>query len=131
MAASEAAARLGPRFAAVGAGRMGRGIAIAFAYAGHPIALVDSRRRDAAATTRLRDEAFAEIRQSLESLAQLGAMDAGAIDAIAGRVQWVDGADAPAPLADADMVYEGVPETLATETFLTNRGGVGFEIAFP
>jgi opine dehydrogenase len=32
-----------PRFAAVGAGRMGRGIAIAFAYAGHRIALVDLR----------------------------------------------------------------------------------------
>ena len=100
------------RHVAYGAGRMGRGIAIAFAYAGHAIALVDSRRRDAAATARLRSEAFAEIRQSLESLAQLGAMDAGAIDAIAGRVQWVDGADAAAALAGADMVYEGVPETL-------------------
>ena len=93
-----------PRYAAYGAGRMGRGIAIAFAYAGHPIALVDSRRRAATATARLRDEAFVEIRQSLESLADLGAMDPGAIDAIAGRVQWVDGADAPAALAGADMV---------------------------
>jgi len=100
------------RHVAYGAGRMGRGIAIAFAYAGHPIALVDSRRRDAAGAARLRNEAFAEIRQSLESLAQLGAMDAGAIDAIAARVQWVDGADAPAALGGADMVYEGVPETL-------------------
>ena len=35
--------------AAVGAGRMGRGIAIAFAYAGHRIALIDSRRRERAA----------------------------------------------------------------------------------
>jgi 3-hydroxybutyryl-CoA dehydrogenase len=100
------------RHVAYGAGRMGRGISIAFAYAGHPIALVDSRRRDAAATARLRGEAFAEIRQSLESLASLGAMDPGAIDAIAGRVQWVDGADAAAALAGADIVYEGVPETL-------------------
>ncbi|MFS2054629.1 3-hydroxyacyl-CoA dehydrogenase NAD-binding domain-containing protein, partial [Variovorax sp. CT11-76] len=33
------------RFAAVGAGRMGHGIAIAFAYAGHRIALVDLRVR--------------------------------------------------------------------------------------
>ncbi len=100
------------RHVAYGAGRMGRGIAIAFAYAGHPIALVDSRRRDPAVAARRRSEAFAEIRQSLESLARLGAMDAGAIDAIAGRVQWVDGADAPSALADAEMVYEGVPETL-------------------
>ena len=34
-----------PRFVVVGAGRMGRGIALAFAYAGHRIALVDLRRR--------------------------------------------------------------------------------------
>ena len=100
------------RYAAYGAGRMGRGIAIAFAYAGHPIALVDSRRRDAAAAARLRSEAFAEIRQSLESLAELGAMDAASVDAIAARVRWVDAADAPAALGAAEMVFEGVPETL-------------------
>ena len=100
------------RYAAFGAGRMGRGIAIAFAYAGHPIALVDSRRRDPAAAGRLRAEAFAEIRQSLAILAELGAMDAGAIEAIAARVQWVEGGDAPATLAEAEMVFEGVPETI-------------------
>ena len=100
------------RYAAVGAGRMGRGIAIAFAYAGHPIALVDLRPREPRAAARLRAEAFAEIRQSLEILAQLGAMDAGAVDAVAARVHWVDAADAPAALADAEMVFEGVPETL-------------------
>ena len=100
------------RFVAYGAGRMGRGIAIAFAYAGRPIALVDSRRRDAAAAAQLRAEAFAEIRQSLDILAQLGAMDAVAVEAVAARVHWVAGADAPAALAEAEMVFEGVPETL-------------------
>ncbi|MEO5883238.1 MAG: 3-hydroxyacyl-CoA dehydrogenase NAD-binding domain-containing protein, partial [Caldimonas sp.] len=100
------------RYAAFGAGRMGRGIAIAFAYAGHRIALVDSRQRDTAAAARLRAQAFAEIRQSLEILAQLGAMDAGEIDTIAGRVQWVDADGAPDALGDAEMVFEGVPETL-------------------
>ena len=100
------------RYAAFGAGRMGRGIAIAFAYAGHAIALIDSRQREPAAAARLRDEAFTEIRQSLDSLARLGAMDAGTIDAIAARVQWVDAAGAPAALAAADMIFEGVPETL-------------------
>ena len=34
---------------------------------------------------------------------------------IAARVQWVDAADAPAALAAADMVFEGVPETLAAK----------------
>ncbi|MEM7429572.1 MAG: 3-hydroxyacyl-CoA dehydrogenase NAD-binding domain-containing protein, partial [Pseudomonadota bacterium] len=31
--------------AAVGAGRMGRGMAIAFAYGGHPIRLIDMKDR--------------------------------------------------------------------------------------
>jgi 3-hydroxybutyryl-CoA dehydrogenase len=100
------------RYAAFGAGRMGRGIAIAFAYAGHAIALVDSRRRDKAAAERLRTEAFAEIRQSLAILAELGAMAASEIDAIAARVRWVDSSEAPAALAEAELIFEGVPETI-------------------
>ncbi len=112
------------RYAAFGAGRMGRGIAIAFAYAGHSIALIDSRRRDGAAAARLRAEAYTEIRQSLEILAQLGAMDMGAVDTIAARVHWVEAADAPAALANADMVFEGVPETLeAKREALAEIGG--------
>lgn len=100
------------RFAAVGAGRMGRGIAIAFAYAGHRIALVDLRRRSPDAWQRLCDEARAEIRASLDTLAQLGAMPAEQVDAIAERVELVDAGDAPHALARAEMVFEGVPETL-------------------
>src|SRR6185369_4235613 len=70
------------RFAAVGAGRMGRGIAIAFAYAGHRIALVDLRRRSLAEWQRLCDEALAEIRASLGALAQLGAIEPAQVEAI-------------------------------------------------
>src|SRR5512140_3421368 len=77
------------RFAAVGAGRMGRSIAIAFAYAGHRIALVDLRRRDDAAWERLRDEARAEIQASLRTLAGLGALRATQVDAIAARIDLV------------------------------------------
>lgn len=101
-----------PRFAAVGAGRMGRGIAIAFAYAGHRIALVDLRQRSDAAWQRLRDEAKAEIDASLSGLAQLGVIDAGQVARIAARVEFVDAAGAPQALAAADLVFEGVPETL-------------------
>jgi len=101
-----------PRFAAVGAGRMGRGIAIAFAYAGHRIALVDLRVRDDAAWQRLQAEARAEIASSLQALAQLGAIDAAQVEPIAQRVVLVPAAEAPAALAQAELVFEGVPETL-------------------
>ncbi|MBU1361821.1 MAG: 3-hydroxybutyryl-CoA dehydrogenase [Gammaproteobacteria bacterium] len=101
-----------PRFAAVGAGRMGRGIAIAFAYAGRRIALIDLRTRDDGAWERLRAEAFAEIESSLQGLAQLGVIDAGSVPAICRRVQIVRAADAPRVLAAAELVFEGVPETI-------------------
>jgi 3-hydroxybutyryl-CoA dehydrogenase len=101
-----------PRFAAVGAGRMGRGIAIAFAYAGHRIALIDLRPRSDEAWQRLQSEARAEIEASLAGLAQLGVIDAAQADAIAARVHLVNAANAPQALAAAELVFEGVPETL-------------------
>ncbi|MDR6424712.1 3-hydroxybutyryl-CoA dehydrogenase [Variovorax paradoxus] len=101
-----------PRFAAVGAGRMGRGIAIAFAYAGHRISLVDLRRRSDAAWQRLQDEAQAEIEASLAGLAQLGVIDAAQVRSIAARVDFVNAAEAPQALAAAELVFEGVPETM-------------------
>ena len=103
------------RFVAVGAGRMGRGIAIAFAYAGHRIALIDLRQRPPEAWQKLCDEARGEIRASLETLAMLGAMAASQIDAIAGRVELVEAVRAADALAAADLVFEGVPETLAAK----------------
>jgi 3-hydroxybutyryl-CoA dehydrogenase len=100
------------RFAAAGAGRMGRGIAIAFAWAGHRIALVDLRERTPQAAARLRDEAFAEIRGSLRGLASLGALRDDQVDSVIGRIDWIDGAGVAGALAAADLLFEGVPETL-------------------
>jgi 3-hydroxybutyryl-CoA dehydrogenase len=100
------------RIAAVGAGRMGRGIAIAFAYAGHRIALIDLKQRTGDAYRTLHDEARAEIRSSLQGLAALGAIDEGQIEPIAERVELVDASGAPQALRGAQLVFEGVPETL-------------------
>lgn len=100
------------RFAAAGAGRMGRGIAIAFAWAGHRIALVDLRERTPQAARKLRDEAFGEIRASLLGLASLGALREDQVETVVGRIGWADGEDAPRALAAADLLFEGVPETL-------------------
>jgi 3-hydroxybutyryl-CoA dehydrogenase len=70
-----------PRFCAVGAGRMGRGIAIAFAYAGHRIALVDLRQRTPEDWARLQDEVSGEIRGALNGLVQLGTLRADQVEA--------------------------------------------------
>lgn len=101
-----------PRIVAVGAGRMGRGIAIAFAYAGHPVSLVDLRTRSDEAWHKLANEARAEIDGSLRGLAALGVLAAEQVPAIAQRVQLVRADAAPQALAAAELVFEGVPETL-------------------
>ena len=60
--------------AAVGAGRMGRGIAVVFAYAGHDVHLVDLKDRPAEDVARLRQESVKEITDTLSVLAELGMM---------------------------------------------------------
>jgi 3-hydroxybutyryl-CoA dehydrogenase len=100
------------QIAAVGAGRMGRGIAIAFAYAGHQVALIDIKPRAAEALALLERESLGEIASSLRMLADLGMFDPQQVATIMARVRFVGLADAPLALAGADVVFEGVPEVL-------------------
>ena len=100
------------RHVAVGAGRMGRGIALAFAYAGHRVALVDLKPRSGAQATALAEEALDEIRQSLTALRHLGVVESAHVEAIAGRVQVVAAESAADALGAAQLVFEAVPETL-------------------
>jgi 3-hydroxybutyryl-CoA dehydrogenase len=100
------------RFVAVGAGRMGRGIAIAFAYAGHRIALVDLRERSAEAWAKLRAEVEAEVRGSLASLVALGALREDQMQPATARISLVDAAGARAAIGAAELLFEGLPETL-------------------
>lgn len=99
--------------ASLGAGRMGRGIAIVFAYAGHPVTLIDFKDRPAAAFDTLASEAKAEVAETLRQLHELGLFaDASAIDRIAARVAVVPKSAAARALAAADYVFEGFPEIL-------------------
>lgn len=101
-----------PRFVAVGAGRMGRGIALAFAYAGYRIALVDLRQRSSEAWDFLADDVHAEIEGSLVGLAELGVLREEQISRIAARIELVPLQRAPVALRGADLVFECVPETM-------------------
>lgn len=101
--------------AALGAGRMGRGIAHAFAYAGHEVLLIDLKDRSPAEFTRVRREAIDEVDQSLASLAALEVFDDRERPAILSRIQVVARAAAPAALARADVLFEGVPEVMAAK----------------
>jgi 3-hydroxybutyryl-CoA dehydrogenase len=97
---------------AVGAGRMGRGIALAFAAAGHRATLVDLKPRVADALARLEVEARAEIASDLAFLVAVGAIDAAGAEAAGDLVGFAGRDDAPEVLASAGLIFEGVPETL-------------------
>jgi 3-hydroxybutyryl-CoA dehydrogenase len=98
--------------ACLGAGRMARGIAVVFAYAGHRVTIIDVKTRDAAGYARAAAEALAEVRATLTTLASFGLFAPEAVGQIAGRVAVVAEADASAALAGAEVVFEGVPEVL-------------------
>ena len=98
--------------AAVGAGRMGRGIAIAFAYAGHPVHLIDAKPRDAEGFAALEHQALAEMRGTLQMLAGFGMLADGDVEAVMARISVHAEAGCDAALGAADVIFEGVPETL-------------------
>ena len=95
--------------ACLGAGRMGRGIAVVFAYAGHHVTLVDFKPRDEATFRKLSDDALSEVRNTLATLAGFGMFEAAAVDTLMTRVSVVPESAAqgisqrPAPLPHAAL----------------------------
>lgn len=100
------------KIATLGAGRMGRGIAIAFAFAGHEVVLVDFKPRDKASFDKLAADAMADIRTTLEMLSRVGMLSTGDVAPILSRVRVVAEADAAPALRNAAIVFEGVPEVV-------------------
>src|SRR5712671_3412677 len=101
-----------PTIACLGAGRMGRGIAVAFAYAGHAVILIDVKARSTDQFGTLEAEALGEIKKTMASLARFGLLaekDAGAVVA---RVSVMPTQNMAAALAGAGIVFEGVPEVV-------------------
>ncbi len=97
---------------AVGAGRMGRGIALAYALRGHAVTLLDFKPRGAQDSARLEADIRRELRATLEQLAELGLFPAEQADSHLARIALACLDEAAGVLAGADLVYEGVPETL-------------------
>ena len=110
-----------PAIACLGAGRMGRGIAVAFAYAGHNVAIIDFKPRDAELFEALADEALNEIRNTLMSLSRFGLLAPDDADRIMTRVRVMPEAEAAAGLGDAAVIFEGVPEVLELKRDVLER----------
>ena len=98
--------------ACLGAGRMGRGIAVAFAYAGHAVTMIDVKARSADQFAKLKAEALDEVRKTLASLSRFGLLQQADTKTVIARVSVVPSDGSAAALADAGMVFEGVPEVV-------------------
>jgi 3-hydroxybutyryl-CoA dehydrogenase len=116
--------------ACLGAGRMGRGIAVAFAYAGHAVTMIDIKARSAEQFATLQAEALGEVGKTLASLARFGLLTEGDVEAVVARVSVAPARDMTAALADAGIVFEGVPEVvdLKREVLASASKCVGPEI---
>src|SRR5712675_88996 len=101
-----------PTIACLGAGRMGRGIAVAFAYAGHAVTLIDVKARSAEQFATLEAEALGEIKKTMASLARFGLLAEKDAEAVVARVSVMPAQDMAAALAGAGIVFEGVPEVV-------------------
>ncbi len=101
-----------PEIACLGAGRMGRGIAVAFAYAGHAVTMIDVKTRSAEQFASLEVEALAEVSKTLASLARFGLLTDKEAEAIVARVTAAPSSNMHAALAGAAIVFEGVPEVV-------------------
>jgi 3-hydroxybutyryl-CoA dehydrogenase len=96
--------------ACLGAGRMGRGIAVAFAYAGHSVTMIDIKPRVTEQFTKLKAEALNEIKATLQILAKLGMLRDGEAEIVMKRVAVVPASESTEVLAGTGLVFEGVPE---------------------
>jgi 3-hydroxybutyryl-CoA dehydrogenase len=100
------------RIAALGAGRMGRGIGHVFAYAGYRVDIIDFKARPASESLRLKESARREIAGNLELLKELGLLDAAQCEVVLERISIVSLEEGAQALRAADVVFEGVTETL-------------------
>jgi 3-hydroxybutyryl-CoA dehydrogenase len=119
-----------PAIACLGAGRMGRGIAVAFAYAGHAVTMIDVKARSAEQFAILEADARDEVAKTLASLARFGLLKDNDAPTIMSRVAVVPARDSPAALASAGLVFEGVPEVveLKREVLAAASKSVGHDV---
>jgi 3-hydroxybutyryl-CoA dehydrogenase len=101
-----------PAIACLGAGRMGRGIAVAFAYAGHAVAMIDVKARSAEQFATLKREALSEVCKTLASLSRFGLLNEQEVKIVMARISVVPAQENASALAGAGIVFEGVPEVV-------------------
>ena len=98
--------------AAVGIGRMGRGIAISFAFSGHTVQLIDLKKRDKTDFTKLINEAHKDIDNTLSMFEKFKILTQSEKEKILHRISFHSLQESKNILKNIDVIFEGVPETI-------------------
>lgn len=93
-----------------GAGRMGRGIAVAFASQGHKVTLVDVKNRNHEEFKKLQVEVLTEIKSHLNVLAVSEVVPKCLVEQLIGNVKICNSNDVPMIWTEAKIIFEAVPE---------------------
>ncbi|MFN9497137.1 MAG: 3-hydroxybutyryl-CoA dehydrogenase [Erythrobacteraceae bacterium] len=104
--------------AVLGLGRMGRGIAEAYAFGGKRVLMVDAKDRDEAGFAALAEDARREIADDLAFLASIGVGHAEDFADAVGRITFAKRSDAERLLAGVPIHFECVPETTDAKSAL-------------
>jgi len=97
---------------AIGAGRMGRGIAQVFAFAGHKVSIIDFKDRTSEQTEQLFKESREEIFQNLTLLCSIGLISTELIDSTMDRIGLHALSNSKDIILGADYIFEAVPEVV-------------------
>lgn len=94
----------------LGAGRMGKAIAIAFAYAGLKVALIDARQRTETEFDQYQAQVQADLKQELQLLESIQFIQSEQSIFILNQIKILSRAASISVLANCDLVMEAVPE---------------------
>jgi 3-hydroxybutyryl-CoA dehydrogenase len=100
------------KIAVVGAGRMGRGIALSYAFSGLPSVLIDLKKRTEQERDAHIEAAIAELQQDLLFLSKVGLINEGNEIDVLSLITFSHREAHQNPLEECSIIYEGVPEVM-------------------
>ena len=112
------------KIVALGAGRMGRGIAQVFAYGGYEVSIIDFKERSADGSANLLREAKAEVEENLRLLNFLNVVQENEIEDTLNRIELIPLQHSKERLIEADYIFESVPETLKSKKDALSRASL-------
>jgi 3-hydroxybutyryl-CoA dehydrogenase len=107
--------------AIAGVGRMGRGIALTFAYQGYRVCLIDIKKREEKEFEQLTLQAIAEIKSQLEVLVLANIVPRESVDLVINRVTICRIDDEANEWEKADILFEAVPEIIEVKQEVFER----------